>query len=153
MSADPLYLIRHGQAEYPPSGMPDRDRALTDEGRADVDKQAKKLLAKGVTLHAIRHSPYKRAIETALIVHKTFPDAALVEMPELIPGGSAESILMNIAEIERPTLLVSHLPVIAEVASSLTGTAVTFYPGTCIGVYRKSETPFSAQLLWTEHPF
>lgn len=153
MSAEPLYLIRHGHAEYPPAGMPDRDRALTDEGRADIDKQAKKLLARGVTLKAITHSPYRRAIETALIVHKTFPDAALVEHRELHPGGSAESVLMYIAELDQATLLVSHLPIIAEIANGLTGAMVSFYPGTCIAVSRQAGKALSGDLMWTQHPF
>ena len=60
-----LYLLRHGHA---PPGHPDRDRPLSPEGAAAVERVAARTAAAGVRLAHVYHSGYRRAEQTAAIL-------------------------------------------------------------------------------------
>ena len=146
-----IYLIRHGYAESLSGHADDSRRNLTEEGRLGIRRQAETLRERGVAIRQIFHSPFVRARQTAELVFQSFK-VPLAELPDLVPGGNPESVLMSIAEMEENSLLVSHLPIIAELAFSLTGARVSFFPGTCIEVSLPEKARFSGELGWVLHP-
>ncbi len=60
-----LYLIRHAEAEERRDGLPDRDRRLTDKGRAQTRRLLRALEKLGVRFDVLISSPLVRAVETA----------------------------------------------------------------------------------------
>jgi phosphohistidine phosphatase len=63
-----LYFLRHGIAEDGTGAMRDFDRALTSEGRTQLDSIAVALVRMGVKPNLVLSSPLVRARETAEIV-------------------------------------------------------------------------------------
>ena len=81
MAVRHLWLVRHGEA------VPDQSD-LTTAGRRQAELVSERLA--GVPLEAISHSPRPRAVRTAQIVARHFPDVPIREAPELddrIPVG------------------------------------------------------------------
>ena len=112
-----LWLLRHGQAE--PYASSDAQRRLTAHGRQQVLHSAAHLL--GRPLDAIISSPYLRARQTAELVGEALQSTLVQEIvPWLTPESSVrEALALLAARPEAEILLVSHLPLIGEVAGML----------------------------------
>src|SRR5947208_17068753 len=63
-----LYLVRHGEADWPGWDQPDDERPLTKRGRSEVKKVAKFLRRMGAEPLLIFTSPLPRAKQTAQIL-------------------------------------------------------------------------------------
>lgn len=61
--------MRHADALRARSGQPDSDRALSDLGREQFQRQCARLRELGLRFDAIRSSPWRRALETARILN------------------------------------------------------------------------------------
>lgn len=148
-----LYLLRHGEAERSnPEIRGDRARRLTAQGVQNIQRLAEDSFSQRGLIERIYHSPYPRALATAAIIAKT-SGAMLVAMDELIPSGSAERVVDELAGIERPCLLVSHLPLVAEVAALILGGSYpTFYQGTCLHIRLTDTYRVKGELVTTIHP-
>ncbi len=146
-----LYLLRHGEAEPGDFGKPDHLRALTAKGRSDVRAQAKLLSSAGAPIGQIFHSPYVRAQETAGLVHEVV-GSRLVPLPALEPGGKVELVIEALLGIDAAVLLVSHLPLVADLAETLLGERTSFFPGTCLGIYRENAFALKGVSQWLVHP-
>lgn len=109
-----VFVIRHAEAEEPVEAAKarrnDAQRQLTEAGRRDMRKGARGLasLADGIAL--ILSSPLVRAVETAEILHGTFPQAELRLEKLLSPGFEPEGLLDAIAGETGPVALVGHEP-------------------------------------------
>lgn len=143
-----LYLIRHGEAE-PVGTKPDMARELTDAGRAYIQKQAEHLLEVGQEITRITHSPYVRAIQTADILAKGRGYHRTV-LRGLEPNGSVARIEEYIIGENDHTLLVSHLPLIADLLHALTKEMVSFAPGTLVKVRRDDIFAFQGEIEWVK---
>lgn len=112
-----LWLLRHGHAEAHASS--DAQRRLTSLGRQQVLHSAGHLL--GRPLEAIISSPYVRARQTAELVAQALNNAQVQEVvPWLTPESHVrEALAFLAARPEAEMLLVSHLPLIGEVAGML----------------------------------
>lgn len=129
-----IFLMRHGEAEA--RATTDEERQLTEYGKeytVQIAQQFCDYLAKSsYPLPLLLHSPYVRAIETATILESRlkaqFSDqnqeqkAALhtVAFRAATPDQSAQSCLAALEEINSESvMLVSHMPIIASLASLL----------------------------------
>lgn len=125
-----LILLRHARAADGSAGGRDRDRPLTDEGRADARAQAQRLTALAVEPDRLITSPATRAVETATLV-------AGIVAPRLEPEPVAEVYEARVGELievlERypgeEVLLVGHNPTLSELASWLGGEPVALSAG------------------------
>ena len=63
-----LFILRHGKAEKSSDGTPDAARALTREGKEEVQRVARWIKGNKIRFDAIATSPLKRARGTAKIV-------------------------------------------------------------------------------------
>ena len=145
-----LYIIRHGDAEVPKGPMPDKDRALTPRGIEDVEHQAR-LIFKETSPLTVFHSPYVRARQTAEIIHKTAA-SELHEFPALVPSGQVEKVVDLFLGEDGDILLVSHMPLVAELVSAITGERAPFYPGSCALIEREDIYAPTGRLQWMKHP-
>ncbi len=60
-----LLVVRHGEAEDEAASGRDEDRELTDRGRERLEEEARGLLALGLGVERLLHSPWRRAAQTA----------------------------------------------------------------------------------------
>ncbi|MBI5243779.1 MAG: phosphohistidine phosphatase SixA [Elusimicrobia bacterium] len=128
-----IYLMRHGHAlSATEAGVKtDRERPLSDRGRAEARKAAEHLKAKGARPALILCSPLLRARQTAEEL------AAAVGGPEVRPYAPLENVLPG-AEVARlaaqtdwgvqEVLLVGHMPQISEAAAHFIDSIMTFAP-------------------------
>jgi phosphohistidine phosphatase SixA len=121
-----LYFLRHGIAEDVSSTGFDRDRALTDEGIAEMERAARGLKRLKLDLDLVLASPYTRARQTAAIVaHDLDLEDRLHEEPRLAPGFRLGHLQQIVAERPdaRRILLVGHNFDLPTVAGQLAGGA------------------------------
>lgn len=146
-----LILIRHGDAEYGSPDGSDASRQLSAKGLHDIKLQAKFLQAAGQDLEVIYHSPFVRAVQTATILADLL-QLPLLEEPALRPSGE-EALLENaLLGLKQPAIFVSHLPIIAEFARSITGENIRFMPGTMAKIDRKDVWQLRGRVHWIQHP-
>lgn len=147
-----IFLIRHGEAEnYSPDGR-DASRQLSKKGEGDIYLQAKFLLETGDKIDLICHSPFVRAVQTASILESQL-HVPLLEDKALTPCGNLESLQFQLKGEDKNIVFVSHLPLIAEFAFSLTGDMVRFLPGTVVKIKRRSIEDCQGRLHWIHHPY
>ena len=131
--------------------MADRDRRLTAQGRQDIRAQADNLYKQHPGPLRIFHSPYMRAGETAELVNERY-GAKLTVMPELAPHGSPSVVVDHLTGEEEDWLLVTHLPLVADVAALLVNKRLPFFPGTLAEIIRDDAFVADGRLGWFRHP-
>jgi phosphohistidine phosphatase len=119
-----LMLLRHGVAEDagPDTGYRDEPRALTDEGRARMERAARGLRALGIEAALVLTSPLVRCRQTADIVADVL-GLEPVEDPRLKPGMEIEDLadaLMRHPDAD-PVLVCGHNPDLPLIVEELTG--------------------------------
>jgi phosphohistidine phosphatase len=130
-----LYLIRHGLAEERGDAWPDDSkRPLTEDGMAQLRKQARGLARLGVSLDVVLTSPLVRTRQTAEIIAAGLdPHPNVVNIDSLAPDGTHQAILADLEKQARKTriALVGHEPDIGELAARLVGArhAIEFKKG------------------------
>ena len=130
-----LYLVQHGEA-LPKEE--DRERPLSDNGRADVRRLAQFLGEADVPVTRVMHSGKTRARETAeLLAAVLTPEQTPEPISGLAPADPIEPAVEQIADWRIGTMLVGHLPFMGKLVSRLvigreSGNVVTFKPGSVI---------------------
>ena len=145
-----IYLLRHGEAESLEGGF-DRRRQLTEQGRADVLAQGTYIGEDSGHRAAIYHSPYVRTVQSAELVNQAFK-VALQPLPALVPSGNVLDVMAAVVGKEGNLVLVTHLPLVAELAMHLTSRVISFRPGTCVRITRADAYAESGVLDWVRHP-
>jgi phosphohistidine phosphatase len=155
-----LILVRHGEAsDSSPSGL-DRDRPLTDKGKADIDKIGNYLLRTNLHFHQIFHSPFLRTTQTANKLEEILnPKVSNESCKDL---GCGEDCFQIFEELRKFTnsetiIIVGHNPDIGYLATKLLGenklySFLEFNPGSCIGINVAKETLDRGKLLWMVSP-
>ena len=146
-----VFLLRHGEAMSPSISMTDRDRRLTTRGRQDITAQAEYLHRQHPEPLRIIHSPYLRTRETAELVNERF-GLELAVMNDLVPHGNPSAVVDQLLGIEEDTLLVTHLPLIADVAALMVQKRLPFFPGTLAEIKRDDACLAEGKLGWFRHP-
>jgi phosphohistidine phosphatase len=120
-----LYLVRHGIAEDRGDDWPDDSkRPLTSGGITKLRKEARGLVALGVTFDQIITSPLVRTRQTADVlaeVLKSKPPIATSDA--LAPAGTPAAVIQEIGRHARKPhiALVGHEPNLGELAAQLIG--------------------------------
>lgn len=145
-----LYLIQHGESV---SGEVDPDRPLTDKGRKDIEILAELLRENGTEISKILHSGKTRAQQTAEILATTLLQNGKIEtINGIAPKDSIEKFTTRIPELDTNSVVVSHLPFLAKLVSSLiTGnynqTVVEFQPGTIVCIEQDADAAWKIQWM------
>lgn len=116
-----VYLARHGEAA---PAAANGERPLTDAGRADVEELARWCADNGVRPDSIVHSGILRAAQTAQILADALAPRGGVRAvrglaPDDDPGLQRDELLHAGGNV----LVVTHLPLVGELAAALTGSA------------------------------
>ena len=111
--------MRHGDAE--PSAVSDEVRPLSARGRSEVQEVGRALVAH-LGIDRIVASPLVRAQETASLVaacysHEIQRDTCV----SLSPNGIPDQVIAEFDEGVGSVLLVTHMPLIADLVSALSG--------------------------------
>jgi phosphohistidine phosphatase len=119
-----VLLLRHGIAEEGRPGMPDADRALTDQGRKKLRQVLQTAANTGLQPSLILTSPLRRARETAEIAKRILRyQGEIVPAKVLAPGSSVEQVWEEI-RLHRDCqilLLTGHNPQFEQLAAYLLG--------------------------------
>ncbi|MBN1173769.1 MAG: histidine phosphatase family protein [Micromonosporaceae bacterium] len=130
MTPHTLVLLRHGKAGSPLPGMPDADRSLVDQGRADAEAVGQWLAKEGLFPDLVLCSPARRTRETWDAVDArlragstggTEVDPTVTYVRQLYSDGvdALLGLLAGISdEIDR-VLVVGHNPTVSVVSAVL----------------------------------
>jgi phosphohistidine phosphatase len=146
-----LYLLRHGEADWPDWDRSDEERPLTKKGRKEMRRMAKFLCDLKVCPATILSSPLRRARQTAKIVADCL-NLQVQEELELAPGFNATRLRRLIDQHAGDDLMmVGHEPDFSAVIRSLTGGRVRLAKG---GIARVdlSDEGTDGQLTWLFPP-
>lgn len=111
-----LYLVQHGKAK---SKDENPERPLTEEGRREVDAVMLLMMRFGaISASRVLHSGKLRAGETAEII-ATKLDAESSEVDGLAPNDDTGIWAERLADTDRDTLIVGHMPHLSRLASRL----------------------------------
>jgi phosphohistidine phosphatase len=119
-----LYLLRHGEADWPDWKRPDDERPLTNAGKKEVHQVAKFLVALKAKANLIITSPLPRASQTADIAAEHLK-VRCQEDRMLAPGFRVEDLTRVLRKYPQEGLmLVGHEPDFSQVIAALTGGSV-----------------------------
>lgn len=153
MTGIKLYLVQHGEAH--PKEV-DPDRALTDQGRGDIERLGVFLRQAGIRADRVMHSGKSRARQTA---ERLANDMAAGVEPEtcgfINPGDDPGTFAEQSESWTADTLVVGHLPFMAKLVSCLTieenhRLHTAFQPGTVVCLERCDGAHW--QLNWMIRP-
>jgi phosphohistidine phosphatase len=112
-----LYLVQHAEAA---SEAEDPARDLTEKGRMDIESVAHHLKRLKLQVRQIFHSGKTRALSTARVLARHLqPPAGISETPGLAPLDDPAIWAERLAKLDEDTLLVGHLPHLANLAALL----------------------------------
>jgi len=120
-----LILFRHAKAERAQPGERDRDRRLSERGRADAPKIGAYLVHHALTPDLVVVSAAARTRETWQLAASAFADAPPAVYEERIYEASPQAILAVIRATGAPVgtlLLIGHNPGLHELATLLVAT-------------------------------
>lgn len=112
-----LYLVRHGEAEHNPI---DAERPLSDRGVEQVTRLAVHFAEAGAQPAHIYHSGLLRAEQTAELIAQKLSIEEVEKINHLDPTDPIQPILAKIDNWEEDTVLVGHMPYMAELWAKLT---------------------------------
>jgi phosphohistidine phosphatase len=148
-----IYLTQHGEALAKDV---DRERPLSEQGRADVQRLAEFLRDKGVRVEHIWHSGKTRAEQTAaLIADAILPDGQPEARPGLGPNDLVEPLAYSLGTWPSDLALVGHLPFLRHLACLLLDSepdpaTLAFEPGSMACLERDAAGHWA--LLWMLRP-
>jgi phosphohistidine phosphatase len=120
-----IYLVRHANAGWTNSNLPDFERTLSGKGRRDAAEMATRLLGKGVRPEIVISSPAVRALETAEIFGEIMGfDMDSVRMEYAIYSGDVDALHGIVAQLPQEcqsAMLFGHNPNVSLFGSWLTG--------------------------------
>ena len=112
-----LYLMQHGTAER---GDSDRQKTLTAEGRAEVERVARFLARTAPTKQGtVFHSGKTRARETAEILAEVDPNLSVEEAEGLAPLDDPVLWVQRVERLQEGVAVVGHLPHLQRLTSLL----------------------------------
>jgi phosphohistidine phosphatase len=111
-----LYIIRHAIAEERRADLPDSERTLTEKGRSRFALHTQALERLELEFGVLLHSPWKRAVETALFFQKL---AHEMRPTDLLAQSPSEELIDLIARTGTSVAVVGHEPWLSELLAWL----------------------------------
>src|SRR5262245_22810586 len=116
-----LVLLRHAKADRPASTV-DRDRPLSERGRADAATAGEWLVAHHYAPELVLCSPTKRTRQTWKSVVKALPAKAEVWYEEKLYTANVDDLIDAVSEVDDDVgtvLLIGHNPTVSELSERL----------------------------------
>jgi phosphohistidine phosphatase len=118
-----LLLVRHGEAEPAPHGGSDAERALTANGRADVQAAADAIAQARLNIERVLVSTARRTLETAAILDDQLHFIRPPEQQDKLYLASPSGILQLLEHCPascRTVVVIGHNPGLSELIERLT---------------------------------
>lgn len=146
-----VFLLRHGEADWPHWDAPDDERPLTKHGRKEIARVAKFLRHAGAEPRLIFTSPLPRAAETAAIVAEILCLELGVEEC-LGKGFKADQFCALVRRHDVDSIvLVGHEPDFSRVVARLTKSRIRLAKGG-VALVEVDDAAISGTLLWLFPP-
>ncbi len=146
-----VYLLRHGEADWPDWNKPDDERPLTKKGKKEVRKVAMFLADIEVTPAVILSSPLPRALQTAEIAADAL-GLKVKKEPALAPGFDKEKLRKLVVDYSpQDIMIVGHEPDFSTAVATLTGGSVKLSKAG-VALVALAETGLQGQLIWLIPP-
>ena len=128
-----LYLVRHGLT----TSTAHAEQTLSETGIQQTQEIGRFLKQSGIEIDEILHSEKWRAKQTAQIIGQVVaPDLSLIQSTGLKPDDPIEPLIHEIATFDRNVMIVSHLPFLEKLLTTLTLGTETLCPidfcGSCV---------------------
>jgi phosphohistidine phosphatase len=121
-----LLLVRHADAVAGGPELDDAHRWLSAHGRARARSSARALASHSVGITRVLTSPRVRAVQTAeLFAAELGFDAPVEVLPSLCFETPARVAVETLSALDGVTLVVGHMPTLAEMANQLTREGAT----------------------------
>jgi phosphohistidine phosphatase len=147
-----IYLLRHGQADWPDWQGPDDERPLTKKGKKEMKRVAEYLSGHEIEPAIILSSPLPRAAQTAEIVAAEL-ELEVTEEPALAPGLNSEKLGTVLKQYAgQDVMLVGHEPGLSEAVATLTGGQVKLSKAGLARVDLDDPNQLRGQLVWLLSP-
>ena len=146
-----LYILRHGEADWPNWARPDDERPLTERGKKEMRKVAKFLQELDIPLEDVLSSPLPRARQTADIVADRFK-LHVREQKALADGFNVSALKELVQQYPVDNLMiVGHDPSFTEVIGELTGANCKLSKGG-LALVDLDDQEMKGRLLWLFPP-
>jgi phosphohistidine phosphatase len=120
-----IYLVRHANAGWNNSQLPDFERTLSDEGRKEASEMAGRLLEKDARPDILVSSPASRALETAgIFADRLSCPPELIRPDAGIYDGDVDTLSEIVQKLPRDhqtVMIFGHNPTISLYSSWLSG--------------------------------
>ncbi|MBP7282300.1 MAG: phosphohistidine phosphatase SixA [Leptospiraceae bacterium] len=155
-----LIIGRHGEAESNSLTGLDKDRRLTEKGRADIARMADFILNTPLKVTQIFHSPYIRTNETAEIYSEILQfQGSLNPANSLLPSTDYTDLIPTLSKFSNSdtVLIIGHNPDVSFFAAKLIqdeslSRTFGFTPGTTVAINIAKENFLRGQLIWMISP-
>ncbi len=130
-----IYCMRHAEAV---SSVEDQQRPLADNGKLEAEQMSQFFIEHDIEIAHIMHSEKLRSIQTAqCFLGKLGVSRGATELPALARENSIPELVSSINSWQEDTLLVGHLPYIAQLVGELVANQqdsllVNFSPATVV---------------------
>lgn len=132
MTSRLLYLVRHAKSDWAYDGLADIDRPLNERGYRDAPLMAARLAKLGHAPDRIVSSPAVRALTTSLIFARQLDcDTGSVVIEPKLYEASPLAFIQVIAsqpDAAHRLMVFAHNPTLTDVASELSGVAISNVP-------------------------
>lgn len=136
-----LVIFRHGDALAVSDDGNDFSRRLSQEGIYEVKISSENLKISGVKPNLIITSPFIRARETTEIIKSFFENTEIVISNDLSPNSSPINVINLINSLkEKNIILVSHMPLVSEIAYCLLGKNIRFSTSSYLYLIKRGES-------------
>ena len=116
-----LLIIRHGKSSWDHEGLDDIDRPLSDRGIRNAGEMARRLLERGTVPQLILSSPANRALNTALIMLRTWEmDTEKLQIHDplyMAYVSEIEEVVAGVAREVKDLAVFGHNPSFTEYAN------------------------------------
>ncbi|MEF3281031.1 MAG: histidine phosphatase family protein [Elusimicrobiota bacterium] len=134
-----IVIFRHGDSPqiFESKVMNDFERPLSEKGIYEVKKSALNLKKENFSANIIVSSPFKRAVETSMIIKEVLNIKDFLVEDFLKPGSDIEEIIKFIKTQTENIILVGHMPIVGRIAKKFCGGEYFFPCGSYLRIYLK----------------
>ena len=116
-----LYILRHGEADWPSWNKPDDERPLTKKGIQEMERTAAFFAERGIKPGRILSSPLVRAWQTAEITAKAL-GMKVENEDRLAPGFDRDALELILESFpDEDLMIVGHEPGFSHTIRDITG--------------------------------
>lgn len=132
-----IVLFRHGYSQSSATSISDLERHLLPRGIDEINKSSLNLYNEGFYSKLILSSPLQRAVESATIISEKFNIKEIKKLDFLTPQSDYLKFIEFMSDITENIIVVSHIPLIENIAFALLNKKISFPTGSYLRLKRE----------------